>query len=106
MITISDKADQVTAINIFTVESLEQQQQIVDFLVENKEIPMRQPGFISASVHTSLDGKRVINYVQWHSQKDMEVAMKDQDFIAMKEKVGNFAPHDFNFYQVVVTMEA
>ncbi|WP_341529300.1 hypothetical protein WKK05_08320 [Nostoc sp. UHCC 0302] len=63
-------------------------------------------GFISASLHASLDGKRVINYVQWRSREEMEVATQDQDFIAMKKQVGKFAPHDFNFYEVVVTMEA
>jgi heme-degrading monooxygenase HmoA len=106
MITISDKSGQITAINIFTVENPEQQQRILDFLVENQEIPKRQPGFISASLHASLDGKRVINYVQWRSRQEMEVATQDQDFIAMKKQVGEFAPHDFNFYEVVVTMEA
>ena len=28
------------------------------------------PGFISASIHRSLDGTKVINYAQWRSQAD------------------------------------
>ena len=28
----------------------------------------RQPGFISISVHRSLDRRRIVNYIQWKSQ--------------------------------------
>lgn len=32
----------------------------------------KQPGYISASFHKSKDGRRVINYAQWRSPKDIE----------------------------------
>jgi heme-degrading monooxygenase HmoA len=34
------------------------------------------PGFISASIHRSADGTKVINYAQWRSQADFD-ALKD-----------------------------
>jgi hypothetical protein len=30
------------------------------------------PGFVSASIHRSLDGTRVANYAQWRSLEDFE----------------------------------
>jgi heme-degrading monooxygenase HmoA len=30
------------------------------------------PGYVSASAHQSTDGRRVINYAQWRSLKDIE----------------------------------
>ena len=33
------------------------------------------PGFVSANIHLSLDGKKVVNYAQWRSQADFD-AMK------------------------------
>ncbi len=30
------------------------------------------PGFVSANIHRSLDGKKVVNYAQWRSQADFD----------------------------------
>jgi hypothetical protein len=30
------------------------------------------PGFVGAAVHASLDGTRVVNYVQWKSCADLK----------------------------------
>jgi hypothetical protein len=40
----------------------------------------RQPGFISISVHRSLDGKRIVNYIQWQSRELLQSAHKSQEF--------------------------
>lgn len=105
MIAISEEAGLTTLINVFTVEP-EQQQRLVDYLVENKEITMKQPGFVSASVHLSLDGKRLVNYIQWSSKEALESAKKNSDFIAMTKQAAEFASHDFHVYKVVFTMQA
>ncbi len=41
-----------------------------------------QPGFISASVHKSLDGTRVVNYVQWCRRGDFEAMLRNPDAFA------------------------
>jgi quinol monooxygenase YgiN len=33
------------------------------------------PGFVGASVHVSLDGARVVNYVQWRSRADLDAML-------------------------------
>ena len=29
----------------------------------------RQPGFIAISLHQSLDGRRIVNYIQWQKRE-------------------------------------
>jgi heme-degrading monooxygenase HmoA len=40
----------------------------------------QQPGFISISLHRSLDGKRIVNYVQWQSRDQLEAAHRSPQF--------------------------
>jgi hypothetical protein len=37
------------------------------------------PGFISANLHTSLDGTRVVNYAQWASEQQYKEALQRAD---------------------------
>jgi quinol monooxygenase YgiN len=66
----------MTLVNIFTV-SPDKQIELAELLVRATEETMRHlPGFISATIHRSIDGTKVINYAQWRSQADFS-AMKD-----------------------------
>jgi antibiotic biosynthesis monooxygenase (ABM) superfamily enzyme len=60
----------ITQINVFTVAP-EKQQELVDLLTEATAFASSLPGWISASIHRSLDGTRVVNYAQ---SKDLESA--------------------------------
>ena len=67
----------LTLINVFTVAPA-RQQELLDVLVEATESVMRhQPGFVSASLHRSHDGTRVVNYAQWRSREDFEAMRRD-----------------------------
>jgi antibiotic biosynthesis monooxygenase (ABM) superfamily enzyme len=64
MATIETGRDILTLINVFTVAP-EKQEELVDLLIEATEQTMRHlPGFISANIHKSYDGRRVVNYTQ------------------------------------------
>ncbi len=72
MPTIAKNNDVITVIIIFAVEP-ERQQELVDNIVEFVEKEVKhQPGFVSSSIHKSIDGVRVMNYAQWKSHKDYE----------------------------------
>ena len=61
MVTIRKGTTPLTLINVFHVKP-EQQQALADLLVDATEQAMsHQPGFISASIHKSYDGRRVVN---------------------------------------------
>ncbi len=67
----------LTLINVFTVAP-EKQQQLVALLVNaTQETMMHLPGFISANIHRSLDGAKVVNYAQWESKADFEAMLKN-----------------------------
>jgi quinol monooxygenase YgiN len=79
MATIAKDNDVMTLINVFTVEP-EHQQRLVDVLVEATEAVMRkQPGFVSANIHRSLDGTRVANYAQWRSREAFEAMLQNRE---------------------------
>jgi heme-degrading monooxygenase HmoA len=37
-------------------------------MTERARFMASQPGFISVSVHRSLDGRSIVNYIQWQSR--------------------------------------
>jgi quinol monooxygenase YgiN len=40
-----------------------------------EETAQALPGFVGASAHASLDGRRVLNYVQWARREDLEAML-------------------------------
>ena len=76
MVTIDTDRKLTTLVNVFTVDP-DKQAELADLLVRATDETMKNmPGFISASIHRSLDGRKVINYAQWRSPAD---------FAALKE---------------------
>lgn len=74
--TIDASVPGVTLVNVYEVEP-GKQADLVRLLSEVTQATIRkQPGFISVSVHSSFDGKRVVNYAQWASKADFESFMK------------------------------
>jgi len=47
---------------------------------ERARFMARQPGFVSIVLHRSLDGKRIVNYVQWQSRELLESAHRSPEF--------------------------
>ena len=44
------------------------QAEALSLMTERARFMARQPGFISISLHRSLDGGRIVNYIQWQSR--------------------------------------
>jgi quinol monooxygenase YgiN len=91
MALISEEQGVLTLINVFTVEP-KNQQPLVDLLVEATETTMsRQPGYVSANIHKSLDGTTVANYAQWRSREDCEAMFRNPDARAHMDEAGRLA---------------
>jgi heme-degrading monooxygenase HmoA len=104
MTTITTDKNLVTLINIFTVTP-ENQQRLVDLLIGATQHTMRkQPGYISANIHKSLDGTRVTNYAQWRSREDFETMRNNPEAAAHMREASklaiSFEPH---LYEVCFT---
>ena len=79
MVTIAKDNDVATLINVFTVAQ-EDQQRLVDVLADaTRKVMRKQPGFVSANIHRSLDGTRVTNYAQWRSPEAFEAMLHNQE---------------------------
>jgi quinol monooxygenase YgiN len=87
-ITVDTDSDQVTLVNVFTVAP-ERQDELVDALDRaTAAVFVGDPGFVSANLHASLDGTRVINYAQWASQEAYEKALARPE---VREHIGEAA---------------
>lgn len=105
MPTISKENPAVTLINIFTMEPRDQET-VVGLLREATEKTMKHlPGFVSASIHRSIDGKRVANYAQWRSQQDFDAMTRNPEAQAHMKPLLEIAQADFHLYQVSDTFE-
>jgi hypothetical protein len=72
--TISAADGHLTLINTFTCPETRQNELVAAIEKAHAEIFLRQPGFISANIHASLDRTRVVNYVQWERVEDFDAA--------------------------------
>jgi heme-degrading monooxygenase HmoA len=105
MPTISKDNKVATLINVFTVEP-ENQQKVVDMLVETTDRVMKHiPGFVSASIHKSLDGVRVVNYAQWRSKEDFEAMRNSPEAQKHMKPFFEIAKVDFHLYKVADAIE-
>jgi quinol monooxygenase YgiN len=103
MTTISASQKLVTFINVFTVEPRDQRQ-LVDLLARVTETSVRYaPGFISASLHRSLDGKKVTMYAQWRSVEDYQAMRENPAPLPYLQQALAIAKFDPAMYEVVET---
>jgi hypothetical protein len=51
------------------------QGEALSLMTERARFMARQPGFISISLHRSLDGRRIVNYVQWQNLLCLRTAL-------------------------------
>src|SRR5919108_1366628 len=99
--TIHVGGSEVTFINVFDVDP-ERQAELVDLLEgAAKETMSRLPGFISASIHRSLDGTKVVNYMQWESTAAFEASFQDEGAQAQRARIAAVvAGYDLAPYEV------
>jgi len=94
----------VTQINVFTVEA-GGQNAMIEQLARGVAIARGVPGWLSASLHKSLDGTRIVNYAQSESltAADAVIArLRDAGMIGRNADFGAAHP---GLYEVVRTFE-
>ena len=94
----------VTHINVFTVTP-DKQQLLVDSLTETVKAARSVQGWLSASIHRSHDGTRVVNYVQYESRDAAQAVLKHLaagGYLKRNTELGTVAPGQ---YDVVYTLD-
>jgi quinol monooxygenase YgiN len=103
MTQISAKNNVVTLINVFTVEPVNQRR-LIELLTEVTEVSVRQaPGFVSASLHRSIDGTRVTMYAQWRSIEKYQAMRHDPSPLPYLHEALMIAKFEPGVYEVVRT---
>jgi|SRR5215472_3897800 len=103
MTTISKNLNLLTLINVFKVEP-SNQQRLLDLLAKVTDTSVRHArGFVSSSLHRSLDGTRVTMYAQWRSMEDYEAMRRDPTAAPYLKEALSFATFEPGAYEVVET---
>jgi hypothetical protein len=94
----------ITQINVFTVPQ-GGQQALIELLAESAKFAKATPGWISASIHRSSDGTRVVNYAQSESPEAAQrviARLRDGGWLERNKALGEAHP---GLYEVVFTLE-
>jgi quinol monooxygenase YgiN len=103
MTTIQEHAPFATLINVFNVAP-ERASELAEALrVATEETVQYVPGFISANIHVSTDGTRVVNYAQWRSAEAYQAIFDDP---GAREHIGRCAALATSFEPNLYTVES
>src|SRR5438477_11617187 len=102
---IQNDNQHVTQITIIEPDQ-EKQAEALALMTERARFMARQPGFISISLHRSLDGRRIVNYIQWKSRDLLESAHKSPEFREDWSHFGQVTDDiDPHLYEVSLVMD-
>ena len=80
------------------------QGEALSLMTERARFMARQPGFISIGLHRSLDGRRIVNYVQWQNRDLLHAAHQSPEFRKewrrFDEVADDIDPHLYELAQV------
>ncbi|MBP1962969.1 antibiotic biosynthesis monooxygenase family protein [Paenibacillus aceris] len=95
----------LTFINVFTVDP-ENQGRLVELLTSATDVSVRYaPGFISSSLHRSLDGTKVTMYAQWRSEEHYQAMRNDPKPLPYLQEALAIAKFEPCMYEVVKIFE-
>ncbi|HKU95501.1 MAG TPA: antibiotic biosynthesis monooxygenase family protein [Vineibacter sp.] len=83
------------------------QAEALSVMTERARFMAQQPGCVSINIHRSLDGRRIVNYVQWESQAQLEAAHKSPNFRKAWDRFDHLTQDiDPHLYEVAHVMES
>src|SRR3979411_3201593 len=95
----------VTQITVIEAEP-EKQNEALSLMAERPRFMARQPGFVSISLHRSLDGRRIVNYIQWQNRELLQSAHQSPDFRKAWRQFDDLADQiDPHLYEVTEVLE-
>jgi len=82
------------------------QAEALSLMTERARFMSKQPGFVSISLHRSLDGRRIVNYIQLKIREQLQSAHKSPDFRKEWNRFDRMTDEiDPHFYEVVEIMD-
>ncbi len=97
----SEETGVVVLINVFTVEPANQQR-LVNLLIRATDGSVnRVRGFISATLHRSIDGTKVTMYARWRSAEDYQAMRQDAGPAPFLDEALRIAKFEPGMYEIV-----
>src|SRR5215212_10217228 len=96
----------ITQITVVDAEP-EKQAEALSMMAERARFMARQAGFVSISLHRSLDGRRIVNYVQWQNRDLLRSAHQSPEFRKQWNDFDKMTDEiDTHLYEVSEIMDA
>jgi heme-degrading monooxygenase HmoA len=83
-----------TLVNVFTVDGPDQQERLIEVLMDGAGLAAEHPGYLSSSIHRSLDGRRAVVYAQWRSPQAIEAFTGNPENREYFKRVAELAEFD------------
>ena len=99
---ISKNVNIVTVINKFSVEP-ENHKRLLELLDDLRKVVEKQPGFVSANVHKSFEGTRIVSYAQWKTKEDYQAVYTNSEANPILDEIKKISKFSWNLYEVVYT---
>jgi heme-degrading monooxygenase HmoA len=103
---MTDTDNDIALINVFTVERGDQQQLVELLIRATDDVMSKQPGYLSARIHRSLDGGRVAVYARWRSREHFAALADNPEAAAHMARARDLAVFEPVLYEVVHTHKA
>jgi heme-degrading monooxygenase HmoA len=106
MMTISAEQELFTVMTILSIKPTDQEKFLEAFKLSLQWM-RKEPGFVAAALHKSLDGTTIINYLQWRSQADFDSYVNSRSRAKREKEAQEFitaqgyGPPDRRPYKVV-----
>lgn len=98
--TIRPGDDLVTYVQVWDVAGREAQNRWLDVMHTSIGVLRAKPGFITMTLHRSLDGNRIAVYAQWTSRDTLEAAITDPEAVVAHERMARIGESDGALYTV------
>ena len=103
------QGDTFTALVTFELKDASAQQELLECIAAQSGPWIREcPGFISANLHVSEDGRYLVNYAQWRSHEDWQAFTQNARYPELMDAIKSIGPLSVNdrAYSVALVMTA
>jgi hypothetical protein len=90
----------VTFIQTWTVTDRDKQQEWLATMTSSIHLLRGKPGFVTMSLHSSVDGATVVVYAQWRSAEELAAAVTDAAAVAAHDRLAAFGTPAGSLYLV------
>jgi quinol monooxygenase YgiN len=98
--TVRADAGVVTYVQVWSVADAAGQQQWLRIMRENIHILRAKPGFVTMTLHSSIDGTSLAVYAQWSSRGALAASLRDPEAAAAHDRMAQVGEPNGSLYVV------